>query len=248
MMNTGARKRFWGMVLAVVVMALCIVPWATGYAATSGDYAYSTNSDGTVTITAYKGKSAKPKIPNKLNGKRVTAIGDEAFYDCATLTSITLPDSVSTIGANAFSGCVGLTSITLPDNVTDIGAGAFSFCVGLTSITFSPDSVTSIGDGAFSFCLGLTSITLPGSVTDIGAGAFSFAGLTSITLPDGVISIGATAFLGCTDLASVTLPDSVTDIGEGAFSTYGEALTLSVPSGSYAERYAKGNQIQYTVQ
>ena len=151
-------------------------------------------------------------IPNS-----VTSIGDNAFYDCNGLTSITIPDSVTSIGEGAFYDCFSLTSITIPDSVTSIGERVFSYCTGLTSITI-PDSVTSIGGGAFSDCTGLTSITIPDSVTSIGNSAFSYcAGLTSITIPNSVTSIGEGAFYGCTGLTSITIPNSVTSIGEGVF-------------------------------
>ena len=111
------------------------------------------------------------EIPATYDGKPVTSIGSQAFYNCFGLTSVTIPDSVTSIGASAFSGCRGLTSVTIPNGVTSIGAGAFGGCSSLTSVTI-PDSVTSIGDWAFSGCRGLTSVTIPDSVTSIGGGAF----------------------------------------------------------------------------
>ena len=86
-------------------------------------------------------------------GDRYTSndkIGDNAFYGCSGLTSITLPSGVTWIGGYAFDGCSGLTSLTLPSSVSSIGNSAFSGCSGLTSLTI-PSSVTSIGDwGTFS--------------------------------------------------------------------------------------------------
>ena len=86
-------------------------------------------------------------IPNS-----VTGIGNNAFYNCSGLTSITIPNSVTSIGSYTFENCSGLTSITIPNSVTSIGWSAFSGCSSLTSITI-PNSVTSIGNSAFEDCI-----------------------------------------------------------------------------------------------
>ena len=101
----------------------------------------------------------------------VTRIGEHAFSDCTSLTSITIPDGVTTIGDYAFSDCPELTSITLPDDVTYIGREAFSYCFSLTYINI-PTGVTTIGDSAFFGCSSMTSIIIPDSVTTIGYSAF----------------------------------------------------------------------------
>ena len=88
----------------------------------------------------------------------VTSIGSSAFYDCSSLASVTIPNSIKTIGNDAFWGCTSLTSVTIPNSVTSIGAQAFSGCGRLTSIDI-PNSVTSIGNDAFSYCSDLTSVT-----------------------------------------------------------------------------------------
>jgi hypothetical protein len=136
-------------------------------------------------------KEAEYKIPNS-----VTSIGDYAFSDCESLTSVTIPDSVTSIGDGAFFGCDSLTSMTIPDSVTSIGDSAFLGCDSLTSMTI-PASVTSIGNDAFFGCKSLTSMTIPASVTSIGDHAFfGCKSLTSVTIPDGV-KISNSAFLGC---------------------------------------------------
>ena len=127
-------------------------------------------------------------------------IGDYAFSDCSSLTSLTLPSSVTSIGGHAFEKCSGLTSLTLPSSVTSIGEFAFRYCSGLTSLTI-PSGVTTIDYYAFADCRGLTSLTLPSSVTSIGGHAFeSCSGLTSLTLPSSVTEIDRSAFERCNNL------------------------------------------------
>ncbi|MBR5131850.1 MAG: leucine-rich repeat protein, partial [Alistipes sp.] len=151
------------------------------------------------------------------DGSKVTSIGYKAFYDCDSLTSVTIGNGVTSIGSSAFSGCTSLTSITIPDSVTSIGSSAFKNCDSLTSITI-PNSVTSIGYEAFYDCDSLTSITIPNSVTSIGYEAFyDCDSLTSITIPDSVTSIGSSAFYDCDSLTSVTIGNDVTSIGSYAF-------------------------------
>jgi hypothetical protein len=92
----------------------------------------------------------------------VTSIGDGAFEDCSSLTSVTMPDSVTSIGQDAFGGCTSLTSIIIGNGVTSIGNGAFEYCPSLTSVTI-PYSVTSIGSSAFASDDSLTSIYFLGN-------------------------------------------------------------------------------------
>ena len=155
-----------------------------------------------------------------------------AFDGCTSLTSITIPISVTSIGRCAFYGCTSLTSITIPNGVTSIADGAFFGCSSLTSITI-PNSVTSIGGSAFSFCINLTSITIPNGVTSIGDGAFYCCiSLPSITIPNNVTGIGGYAFYFCTSLTSITIPNSVTSIKDGAFNYCTSLNAIEVDPGN----------------
>ena len=134
----------------------------------------------------------------------VTSIGDYAFSDCTSLTSVAIPDSVTSIGDFAFHRCTSLTSVAIPDSVTSIGDRAFQLCSSLTEIVI-PDSVTSIGDYAFSYCTSLTSVAIPDSVTSINERAFfCCSSLTSISIQyDCLKRIDHGAFARCDSLTDV---------------------------------------------
>ena len=192
---------------------------------------YLTFDKKTGTVTDCDSSVTKANIPHTIKGVTVTSIGEEAFYNCRSLTSVTIPDGVTSIGEDAFWNCTSLTSVTIPDSVTSIGGYAFHNCTSLTSVTI-PDSVTSIGDWAFSGCKSLTSVTIPDSVTSIGEYTFSqCTSLTSVTIPDSVTSIGGQAFYKCTSLTSVTIPGSVTSIGKSAFSECTSLTSVTIPDG-----------------
>ena len=139
----------------------------------------------------------------------VTRIKNYAFYNCKSLTSITIPDSVTSIGDYAFYYCRSLTSITIPDGVTSINSFAFYNCTSLTSITI-PDSVTSIGDYAFAHCTSLTSITIPKSV----------------------IYIGPEAFYGCTKLTDVYVKSTIPPTLHNTTNVFPTTTIIHVPIGS----------------
>ena len=175
---------------------------------------------------------------------------------CSSLTSITIPDSVTTIGSSAFRGCTsltrfngkfasednrclifdgelvafaraGLTEYAIPDSVTSIGNYTFSDCTSLTSITI-PDSVTSIGSWAFEYCTSLTSITIPDSVTSIGS--YAFFGCTSLPIENN-IRYADTYVVEVTDktLTSYTLKENVRFIGEYAFCDCTSLTSITIP-------------------
>lgn len=208
---------------------------------TTTEYGIIETANNTCEIIDYRGTAKEITIPEKINGKTVTSIGKEAFYD-KDLTSVIIPNSVVTINKSAFDSNL-LTSITIPNSVTNIGPCAFALN-RLTSVTI-PNNVTIIGYSAFYSNL-LTSITISNSVTIIDYAAFSNNILTSVIIPNGVISIKNNAF-AFNRLTSVTIPDSVTTIGEMAFST-NRLISVTIPSSVNAiGNHAFGNNSNLTI-
>ena len=180
------------------------------------DFEYTRIGSG-IKIEKYIGSATSVIIPNYINNLPVTTIGKDAFYNCKSLTSIQIPNSVKTIGEYAFYNCKSLTSVQIPNSVTTIGRCAFLYCESLTFVQI-PNSVTTIGKYAFRHCHSLTSVQIPNSVTTIDEGAFdNCQSLMSIQIPNSVTTIGENAFWGCTSLTSVQIPNSVTTISDSAF-------------------------------
>ncbi len=155
----------------------------------------------------------------------ITYIGEQAFRDCVSLSSIELPESLTNIGDYAFSGCSGLTGeLVIPDNVVTLGNDAFTGCSELTAVVIG-SGVETIGDSAFQFCDNLMSVTFGENVVSIGGTAFASTALEGdLVIPDKVTTIGDWAFSGCSHLTSLTLGTGLETIGGSAFSSC-EGLT-----------------------
>jgi Fe-S cluster assembly iron-binding protein IscA len=171
----------------------------------------------------------------------VTSIGDRAFFNCTSLTNVTIGDSVTSIGDEAFEYCMSLTGVTIPDSVTSIGGDAFYRCTSLTAITVDTNNpaYSSVAGILFDhtrttlvlFPEGIGgSYTIPNSVTNIGDWAFyRCPSLTNVTIGNSVTSIGNYAFEYCTSLTGVTIPDSVTSIGYWAFDYCTNLIGVTIP-------------------
>ncbi len=163
----------------------------------------------------------------------VTSIGEQAFYYCSNLTTVTFAENsqLASISGFAFSYCSSLASIVIPANVTSIGEQAFYYCSNLTTVTFAENSqLTSIGEQAFCYCSNLTTVTFAENSQSTSIGEYAFRGcssLTSIEIPAGVTSIGEYAFSSC-GITTVTFAKNsqLTSIGEFAFSGCSSLTTV----------------------
>ena len=156
---------------------------------------WQSETTATVSVTTYAGALVLPETVSA-NGQsyRLTAIGEQAFMGCRTLTTLELPSTVQSFGEGAFAICIGLTAVNIPEGITEIPTGCFGYCTKLTSVSL-PATVKTLGEMAYYGC----------------------SGLTAVTLPEGLQSIGRMAFFDCSKLTEITIPSSVTTIGDKAF-------------------------------
>ena len=169
-----------------------------------GDYEYQVNEDEeTVTITKYNGTDAEVSIPSTLGGKNVTSIGNQAFFCCESLTSVTIPDSVTEISYGAFISCESLERIEVGENNAKYSS--------INGVLFNNDKSELI-----CYPAGKKDklYVIPDSVTSIGERAFNKCKCTNVTISDGIISIGEDAFSDCGNITSLTIPNSVINISD----------------------------------
>ncbi|MBF4691958.1 leucine-rich repeat protein [Fusibacter ferrireducens] len=196
----------------------------------------------TGTIISYKGTGGDVVMPSTINSVPVLTIGNSAFRNKDTVTSVTLPSSIKTIGDSAFNGCSNLKSITLNDGLETINAFAFTSS-GLESIVL-PNSVISIGNDLFNGCSALKWAQLSDHLTELPSQAFNeCTSLETIEIPEGIKSIGSYTFGHCYALKSVKLPSTLESIGYCAFSTCTALDKITLPE---ALKTISGNALTNT--
>lgn len=194
----------------------------------------------TVTITKYTGKESTVILPSTINSWHVTKIGEDAFQDNTTITSVTIPANVTEIGSNAFAGCTNLTSVHYEGDWSN-----------LTIQSGNPAVQDAANEQLFDFefilnntavivtnykCKGTAAdVTIPSCykgkpVTAINNAAFPNSAVTSVTIPDSITSIPDAAFVNCSNLTNISIPNSVTYIGFSAFDGCASLKSITLPS------------------
>ena len=193
----------------------------------------------TGTIKKYNGNDAVVNIPSEINGTPVTTIGNAAFRD-SSVTSVTIPASVTEIGSNAFAGCTNLTIVNYAGDWSNLTIQSGNPAVQdaanapLFDFEFTPDNTAVIVTN-YKYNGAAADVTIPSRyqgkpVTTIGHAAFFNSAVTSVTIPDSVTSISDEAFINCPKLTNISIPNSVTYIGFSAFSSCTSLKSITLPS------------------
>ena len=136
-----------------------------------------------------------------------------AFWQCSSLSSITLPSNLTAIGAQAFQGCISLASLEIPNTVSSIGEYAFMKCSSLTTVNI-PFYVNKLEDGLFDSCYSLRYVDIPIYLMTIGNRVFANCeSMHTVIIPACVITIGDSAFANCNSLQKIAFPNSVVSLG-----------------------------------
>ena len=222
--------------------------------ATSGDYDYTDNGDGTVTITGYHGAGGDVTVPSMLDKKTVTKIGSGAFENNPSLIRLNIPDGVKTIQEYSVNACFNLAEISLPSSITSIAQMPFVLCDGLVQINVDASNTYYASEDGVLFnkaktilicypaCNPRNDYNIPNGVFSIEMLAFcNSSNLNSITIPEGVHYIQAMAFYGCTQLQSMVLPESVEFFGGGLFHYCTSLASINIPKNL---RYLNGSNFR----
>ncbi len=228
------------------------------------------SADGTI-LYAY--------APGRLVGEVVLPDGVElieaAVFQDASITGVTLPQSLKTISNNAFFGCKNLSSVSYTNgveasNLKTIENTAFGLCDNLKDFLF-PSSIETIGNSAFYYCTGLEHVVIPKNLKNLGKAAFygctslsdfellapvdsiqnrllyNCISLKTVKIPEGVKSINQSAFNGCKNLKSIYFPESLELIGDFAFAQTGLKTIIIPKNVKELKRYIINAGVDVTV-
>jgi hypothetical protein len=231
-------------------------------------FTYKKSADGkSYSITGFIGENCRTLIiPNRYENNPVRVIGKDAFKGCGVQEAI-ITDGIAVIDEGAFSECVGLKQVIFPDSLLEIGNNAFYGCsvlgtalvpakiekignrafsgVGVKSPAF-PKTLYQLGDSAYEGCQNITDISIPESIVLLANGAFSnCVSLKKATLHGKLEGIGDSVFQNCSNLKEINVPESVRYIGNDAFKGTDKGFLIICIRGTYAESYARKNNIMF---
>lgn len=209
--GTDKMKKILSLLLVVLLVITCSPLGAFKADATALDYHLTYKvSNGFVTITGCDTSfSGEMIIPDTIEGYKVKVIDESAFANCASITSVVIPDSVLLMKKSAFSNCTSLENVVLSNNLTELPYEAFMYCEKLSSITF-PEKLTTIGDYSFERCTSFTDIVIPEGIEEIGSHAFwGCKNIKSVTVPSTLQKIGEDTFEGCYKIEKVYISDLI---------------------------------------
>lgn len=283
-MKHSRTKRSIVLMIAVAIVFCCFPAWGVSAKTREGAFTYE-EVEGGVRIVATTAETPRVVIPETLGGKPVVElgeylfnksnyqkklesvvlpeglqiIGDGVFMECANLTDVNIPSTVTKIGNQAFESC-GVSQVDLPEGLASVGFGAFRWSK-LESLQI-PVTLTKIGMVAFAGCnelqeltvaeghplytsvnnciidgnktvvLGCKASVIPedGSVTVIGAHAFRYLSFETFTVPSCITEIGDSAFSQC-DLQEIVFSEGLQTIGREAFSGCRYLESVKLPAG-----------------
>lgn len=191
------------------------------------EFSSNIRDDGDMDIIAYDGEANIINVPDSVDGKPVIEIRGYFLRSNDNVVEVNIPDTIKEISSEAFEFCYNLEKLTMGKNVEIIGESLCLSDASLKEVTLS-ESLKEIPVCAFANCISLE----------------------NITIPDGVTSLCDNAFSGCSSLNEIHIPASVTEIVDGSNSSFDDCanLTIYAPAGSYAEQYAKSNNIPFVAE
>ncbi len=279
------RRRFLAVVMSAVLMLTTTMSIDLGiaFAATSGScgtnatWSYNATThtltiSGTGATKDYRDTTNKilrteqapwieykADIQNVVVEEGITEIGDYAFFECTSLTNVSLPGTLTKLdgwgGAvgnvdktyGCFQACTALTTITLPNSLTEIEPYVFNGCSALTRIDI-PNNVTKIGKYAFFDCSALERVVFGNSLEELGENCFRNAGVKRVTWNTVLEELPTGAFFNC-GFVELELPETITSIGQQAFknNTFLRTLTVTNANASFNGNVCEGSNQSVTI-
>lgn len=206
---------------------------------------YKPQYDDAYALQSYPaGRQGAYTIPSSVNGKEIDQVWTSGFEGAASLTDISIPDSIGRLGTAAFEG-TGLTHVTIPGTVQQVDPAVFQNCTSLVSVKL-PNGITEIDQYLFANCISLQHVDMPDTITKINIYAFhNCTSLTSLALPEGLTSLSVGCFEKCYNLQHVVVPPSVISFPKDDVGVYNpfkySPVTVYVEKKSTADKFFSNN-------